>query len=92
MTFRPRAVPASYEKLVKDVLGPTGRRTPDPLAVMWAHQIAWRQAPNGDEAQALRATAERYGLDWRDMVAEQARQVPAVVPALVPAARTNRTA
>lgn len=68
----------SYEQLVCDVVG---NRVPDALAVLWAHQIAWRQAPHGDEAQKLRATAERYGLDWRDVLKEQANSAPAVVPA-----------
>lgn len=79
--FKTRTAPAPYDQIVADVLGPAGRRTPDPLAVLWAHEIAWRQVPVGDEAVRLRATAERYGLDWLDMLAERSRRVPPVIPA-----------
>ncbi|MFN2537275.1 MAG: hypothetical protein ABR549_03865 [Mycobacteriales bacterium] len=73
--------PASvYRKAVTDVLGqPQGPA--DPLAVLWAHELAWRGSGGTDEMQALSETARLYDVPLHNLLAERARPRPAVVPA-----------
>lgn len=80
-----RRARGAYDVMVRDVVGPPGRRNLDTLALVWAHQIAWaaNRTQALDELELLGAAAHRYGLPLEEVLAElrQVQQAPPVVPA-----------
>ena len=83
--FTPRRAQGSYERALRDVVGPPGRRPVDCLALLWAHQIAWAAhgTPLLEELDRLGEAARRYDLPLEDVLAELRHQqaAPPVVPA-----------
>ena len=76
---RPAPCPETYEVTVRHILGAPGERRLPPLAVWYAHEIAWRpmldtQGPaDGPQAlPCLERWANEHGMELADVLAQAA--------------------
>lgn len=89
---KPRRIDKAYDSTALQLLGPAGAQRLTPLAVWFAHDIAWRplmdrHGPVDGEIAVdyVKHLATRHGLSFEQVMAEgrQARQVSLTPPARV---------